>query len=472
MKLLIYISLSILTTTFSLAQSEVGYLFEELPFDTLTKANLRAHTSLKPVIRMSSDSSKNYFNVGALADLNYAQQIHAEAKTGLGIELTTSINNKWYARLSAVQGISNFTGKITPKAYYNKAVQNSANYLYTDIRSRISYTPNHIFNFQAGLDHNFIGEGSRSMFLSDYGKPYPFALIRANFWRLEYSVLYQFMHEFNGIKNEGKFMSSHHISFNASKSINFGLFETVVFQPKDTLLRRGFDVEYLNPLVFYRPQEYALGSSDNVLIGFDASVKWKSHTFYGQVIVDEFDLPQLRAKTGYWANKFGGQFGAKGRFGSNKEFFYRVEYNFARPYTYSHVTEELAYGNQGTNLAHPYGANFMEILGELKYQKKKLTLKLFMNYYLTGDNTNGFFYGANVYDSYVNRPDDYGFYIGIGRQRNASNTILTASYRLFKHNSMSVFGEIHVKNTVQSKQTNSLLVIGVRSLLWNDYRNY
>ena len=91
---------------------------------------------------------------------------------------------------------------------------------------------------------------------------------------------------------------------------------------------------------------------------------------------------------------------------------------------------------------------------------------------MTGDNTGGFFYGANVYESYVNRPDDYGFYIGNGKQRNASNTILTASYRLFKANSLSAYGELHFKNNVQLKQTNCLLVIGVRSLLWNDYRNY
>ena len=28
-------------------------------------------------------------------------------------------------------------------------------------------------------------------------------------------------------------------------------------------------------------------------------------------------------------------------------FFYRLEYNFARPYTYAHLSEEFNYGNQG-----------------------------------------------------------------------------------------------------------------------------
>ena len=462
----------LILSTVVYAQPEVGHLFEELPSDSISVPSLRTHNTLKPVIRIPSKTGGNYARIEALADLNYMQNFYPEGKIGLGLEATSSISNKWYFRVSGVQGISNFTSDFVPKSYIIGSTTNVDNYLYTDIRSRISFTPNHIFNFQAGLDHNFIGEGSRSMLLSDYGKPYPFALIRTNFWRVEYSVLYQFMHEIHGSQNEFKFMSSHHVSFNASKNVNFGLFETVIFQPKDTLVNRGFDVEYLNPLVFYRPQEYALGSSDNVLIGIDATVKWHKHTFYGQIIVDEFDLPQLRAKTGYWANKFGGQLGAKGRFGQNNEFFYRVEYNFARPYTYTHVSDDLAYGNQGTNLAHPYSANFMEILGEVKYQRKKWLFKLFSNYYLKGENQFGYSFGGNVYDSYVNRPEDYGFYIGRGKQKNASNILLTACYQPINGYSLNAFIEGHVKNVVQAKETTYLLVVGIRSLLWNDHRNY
>lgn len=454
------------------SQPIVGNLLEEMPLDSVQNNGLRSHSSVKPAIRVATIKAENYVRINALTDLNYAQKVSGEYKAGGGIELRSVINDKWFARIAAVQGVSNFSGNMFPKAFLTVQDTSKSSYLYTDIRSRLSYTPNHIFNFQAGLDHNFIGEGSRSMFLSDYGKPYPFASIRTNFWRIEYTILYQFMHEKNGNKAEGKFMSSHHISFNASKSINFGLFETVIFQPKDTLLQRGFDAEYLNPLIFYRPQEYSLGSSDNVLLGVDATARWKGHVLYGQFIIDEFDLPQLRAKTGYWANKFGGQLGIKGRFGANKNWFYRLEYNFARPYTYSHVSEELAYGTQGTSLAHPYGANFMEILGELKYQRKKITVKLFSNYFMTGDNKDGYFYGANIYESYVNRPSDYGHFIGRGTQQNKSLVVLSGNYQLLNHGNMNVFTEFHLLNTAQTSNTTFMLVVGLRSVLWNDYRNY
>ncbi|MBL4863061.1 MAG: hypothetical protein JKY09_08610, partial [Crocinitomicaceae bacterium] len=243
---------------FTFGQSEVSYLYEELPGDSIPKQSIKLHTSVKPAIRLNSVSSnESYVKLTGLTDLNYLQNENTQYKTGLGAEFKSSINNKWFFRLAAIQGIAETDSIFTPKSFVS--VQPKSLTSYTDIRSRIAYTPNHIFNFQVGLDHNFIGEGARSMFLSDYGKPYPFAQVRARFWRIEYSVLYQFLREGGQHNWEGKFASSHHISFNAAKWLNFGIFESVVFQPKDTLLNRGFDAEYLNPLVFYRPQEYSLG---------------------------------------------------------------------------------------------------------------------------------------------------------------------------------------------------------------------
>lgn len=452
------------------AQVEVGYVFEELPQDSLPEFSIKSHSSLKPQIRMNNADSGSYLKITGLADLNYDQQVQGTYKAGLGFEVTSKIK-KWHFRLAGVQGVSNFNSPFRPKSFLTQNADSSS-YGYTDIRSRIAYTPNHIFNFQAGVDHNFLGEGSRSLLLGDYGKPYPFGQIRAKFWRVEYSILYQFFMEGEEGNWNGKFASSHHLSFNAAKWLNFGLFESVVFQPKDTLTNRGFDVEYLNPIIFFRPQEYSLGSSDNVNIGFDFSAKWKKHMLYGQFVLDDFSLTELRAKSGWWANKYGAQVGVKGRFGANNNWFYRAEYNFTRPYTYSHVSEDFNYGNQGTVLAHPYGANFMEVLGEVKYQRGNWLGKIFTNYYLTGDDKDGVNQGANIYQSYNLRPDEYGHFIGQGVQRNVFNFIATGSYRFLKDGKMSAFAENHFRYNVQVEQFNYQLVVGIRSMLWNDRRNY
>lgn len=470
MKWTLYISL--LFSSIAFGQNKVGLLFEEMPNDSVLPKNVRVHTSLKPQIRLSSgQTSKNYARFSPLGDLNLIQNTTTQYKTGLGGQLEAGLNDKWYFRIAAVQGISSTDSLYTPKSYILN--RNQSFDLYTDIRGRLSYTPNHIFNFQAGLDHNFIGEGNRSLFLSDFGNPYPFGLIRMNFWRFEYSILYQFLKERDNNHWEGKFASSHHISFNATKWLNIGIFESVIFQPKDTNLRRGFDVEYLNPFIFYRPQEYSLGSSDNVLLGFELSADWKEHTFYSQFILDEFYLAELRAKSGWWANKFGGQLGLKGRFRIGEHrLFYRTEYNFIRPYTFAHISEELNYGNQGKPLAHPYGANFMEILGELKWQKKRWGAKLFVSYHSKGYDHSGWNFGGNIYQSYVNRPSEYGHFTTQGQRAHEVLTVLTGSYQVWERGNLNAFVENHFRQNTFTNQLNYALVVGLRSMLWNDYRNY
>jgi hypothetical protein len=460
-----------------LGQGDVGVLFEEMPNDSVFSNSIQLHTSVLPQIRLKNalqdkrDAKRKLFSVVGLGDLGYRYSTESEYRAGLGISIESSINDKWHIRINGIQGMSNSDSIFSPKSFVtNKQTTYS---LYTDIRGRVSYTPNDVFNFQIGLDHNFIGEGNRSLFLSDYGKPYPYGQIRARFWRVEYSVLYQFYQEKAGENWRLKNGATHHISFNAAKWLNFGIFETVIFQPKDTLLNRGYDVEYLNPVIFYRPQEYSLGSSDNVLLGASVTAKWKKHILYGQLILDEFFLSEIKAKSGWWANKYGGQIGIKGRFKrGHTNFFYRTEYNFVRPYTYSHLNSGQNYGNQGMTLAHPYGGNFMELLGELKIQREKWSLKTFVSYSLRGYDKDGYSYGSNLYQPYTNRPFDYGHFIGEGQGNNAMRIIITISYHVLKAGNLQAFFENQLRYDSAFNRTMYIPMIGLRSQLWNDYRNY
>jgi hypothetical protein len=343
------------------------------------------------------------------------------------------------------------------------------------VRVRISYTSNKFFNFQTGIDHNFIGEGNRSMLLSDYGKPYPFAQIRTKFWRVEYMILYQFLKEEAPNNNwKSKYGATHVLSYNVTKWLNISAFESVLFMPKDTTLNRGFDAEYLNPIVFFRPQEYALGSTDNSFLGLQVSIKHKKQTLYGQVIIDDFDINEMIAGNKWWANKFGGQVGIKGRANSKgTKLFYRVEVNIARPYLYSHASSSQNYGNQGFALAHPTGGNFYEILAEIKWQKKNWLFKAFANYHLYGaDYTDTVSYGGNIYMSYNSFPNKYHNYIGQGIKTNGIKFLFSAAYLIDKSNNLQLFVENHFQGNTYYNIPGYQLVVGIRSCLWNDYRNY
>lgn len=469
MKNLCYIFVLISCNVFG--QTELSTRFEELASDTISKRTVLTHSSLKPQIRQQNTLPSGEWKLSAISDLNFILTEKANFKTGIGGSVRSNLSDKFYIDLNAIGGYYSTDSIYNPNVFVRNLDTTSG--IYSDIRSRISYTPNKFFNFQVGLDNNFIGEGNRSLLLGDYGVSNPFGLIRMNFWQFEYSVLYQFSRERDNNRWESKFNAAHHISLNITKWLNIGIFESVIFQPKDTLLNRGFDVEYLNPMIFYRPQEYSLGSSDNVIMGAELSLFYRSHCFYSQFVLDEFSLVELRAKSGWWANKFGAQFGFKGRFAADKnKFFYRLEYNFVKPYTYAHISEELNFGNQQESMAHPYHSNFMEILGEFKWAMDKWGAKLFANYYLRGDDKDGFSYGGNMYQSYTIRPYEYDHRIGQGIQKNGVLTSLTVYYKLLNHGSLHVFLDNQWRYDTRTNKNSFTGILGIRSFLWNDYRNY
>lgn len=473
----IILLLLLLAPVLVLGQGAVGWLNEEKAIDSVSKWSYDDHSAVYPKIRQFSDV-KIGFGIGDKsqliptidAGLQYGTRINYRA--GGGFIWESNFSPKWYLRAGMNLIINDGDSLLTSN--YFQSLGNST--LELQPTARLAFTPNKHFNFQTGIDKNFIGDGARSLFLSDYGRSYPFAQVRTKFWHVEYTMLYQFMRENFQNQNRPKFIATHHLSWNATKWLNFGLFETVVFQPRDTLLNRGFEVEYLNPLVFYRPQEYSIGSSDNVLIGVSFSVKFLNRSMlYGQFIVDEFLLSEIRARKGWWGNKFGGQLGYKGKMKFLKQnFVFRLEANAVRPYTYAHINAMANYGNNGSTLSHPLGANFLEFLVEIKWQYQRVFAKITGVFGSQGLDIGGESYGSNIYQPYTLRPYDYSFRIGDGSKNNFGRLNLFGAYQLSKKGNLQAFAEVQLRYDSAAQDNNFRVVpmIGIRSNLWNDYRNY
>jgi hypothetical protein len=408
-----------------------------------------------------------------LVDIGLQYKNDLAHRNGLGFLLEARPIKKSYVRIGGLVDISN-TSSLNPGSIEIANLGVSQQLWFMPI-TRFAYTPNKVFSFQVGYDKNFIGAGRRSLFLSDYGRPMPFGQIRAEFWNMEYSVNYQFLSENHNGQRQPKYVTSHYLSWNILPWLNFGVFEAVVFQPKDTLLNRGYDVEYLNPFVFYRPQEYSMGSSDNVIIGASLKASIKNTTVYSQVVLDEFLLSEIRARSGWWANKFGAQLGVKGKISDNLN--YRLEGNLVRPYTFSHLTPLQVYGHRGSALAHPYGSNFAEVLTELNWRKTlnaKLRLRFFASFGVRGTDIDSLNYGSDIYESYVNRPNDFGNYIGQGTKQTFFITNTRASYPILNEGKLYAFAELQTQFITMAgfKKLSFLPMVGLRSYLWNDYRNY
>lgn len=287
-----------------------------------------------------------------------------------------------------------------------------------------------------GHGKNFVGDGYRSVFLSDFGKNYFYLKFNTRVWKLHYQNIFAELvgegQETKGTINRKKWMAAHYLSFYPRSNLSFGLFEAVVFDRESD----QFELQYLNPIILYRTIEHSLGSPDNVLLGFSGRWDiWRRVSLYGQLIFDEFKFDELFGNDGWWGNKFGFQVGAKyiNAFGVD-QLDLQVEYNQARPFTYSHYDSIGSYSNYNQPMSHAMGANLQEAIGIVRYMpidKLELEGKVFL--VNTAEDTDSVYYGTNILRPNDTRNGDYGIEQGQGVGVNNFIVSLTARYML-KHN--------------------------------------
>lgn len=307
---------------------------------------------------------------------------------------------------------------------------------YMTIKGYVTFQPIERIRIQFGHDKNFIGNGIRSLILSDFSNNYLFLKFNTQVWRFNYQNLFmQLTGQYNTLGDSilpKKFAAIHHLSFNANKWLNIGLFESVVFGRQNN----QFELSYLNPLIFYRAAEFQLGSPDNVILGLDYKANFARHfSLYGQFIIDEFKFNEIKNKTGWWANKLGMQVGLKYvDVAGISNLDAQIEYNTARPYTYSHQNTDGNYTHYNQPLAHPLGANFREVLAVLRYRTyKQMQFKLNMMYAQYGADTDSTNWGSNIFLSNNSHMQDYNNHLLQGIKTNILLTDFVWSF-MWKHN--------------------------------------
>ncbi len=341
------------------------------------------------------------------------------------------------------------------------------------VRGYIEFPVTRHIDVQFGQDKNFIGDGYRSLVLSDEGKDYLFLKLKTRVWKLEYQNIFAELADYReeNIKDSPirkKFLAFHRLGLNIGKSANIGLFESVVFGPVDSTGRTGFDFYYLNPIIFYRAVEFNLGSLDNVMIGADWKYNFlKSGQFYGQFLLDEFNFSKIREGNGWWANKIGMQAGLKyiDAFGlSNLDL--QGEFNTVSPYTYGHFEPISSYSHFAQPLAHPLGANFREGIAIVRYQpigRLSLSGRLIAARY--GLDTAGSNWGGNIFLDNDDFEQEFGNSIGQGVKTDLLLIDLTASWQLF-HDFFVDLRLIrrHEENSLTGAEASTFFSGGIR---WN-----
>jgi hypothetical protein len=338
---------------------------------------------------------------------------------------------------------------------------------YFDARGYATFNVAKFLDVQFGYDKQFIGNGYRSLFLSEYPNSNLFLNLNLRVWKLNYvSKTMELTSQYRRGSTDSlfpkKYATIHHISFNAPKWLTIGLFEGVVW---DRLNK--FEVGYLNPIIFLRPYEQQLGSGDNAFVGLDFKANIaKRVQVYGQVLFDEFKLSEVRKRDGWWANKWALQLGAKyiDAFGINN-LDLQGEVNLVRPFTYAHNDTIGNYSHYNQPLAHPLMSNIREVVGIARYQPfPKWYAQARLAFWTAGTDTAGVNFGNNIFLDTDTRPAERGFDFGDAVENKYMNANIWVAYELMEN--FFIEGNLIFRKSTNVNM-NSIGSIGIR---WNMHR--
>jgi hypothetical protein len=224
-------------------------------------------------------------------------------------------------------------------------------------------------NLHFGNGNQFIGDGYRSLLLSDFTTNYPFAKAEFNFFneRLQYIVMYAMHQNLYRLKEnttpeatyERKIGSYHYLDFAVTKNFTVGLFEANLWNRVDEFGTQKPDYLFLNPVIGVNPFVKKFDSEGyNGFFGLNTKLILNNLKLYGQLVLDKASIGGFQ--TGF---KFYDLF-------INK-LDVRVEYNHASQDMGQSENARLNYSSGNLPLAHPYANGFDEIIADLEYQYKR-----------------------------------------------------------------------------------------------------
>lgn len=377
------------------------------------------HITINPVVGFSYGQDSEA--VGYETTYQNSRGFHLEGRLGERFTFYSTFVENQARYPFHVNTLSQQQNVIPALWSYKDFKTNGFDYAYA--AGEIAYTAKKFFHFRLGRGRQHIGEGYRSLLVSNQGVNYPFFRIETTIGKLRYVNVWSVMNDIRDTVALApdvyakKYFSMHYLSLNIGQRLNVGLFEGIMWG--DELNRYGFDINFFNPVILYRPIEFSQGfTGGNVLMGLNASYRLgKGIKVYGQMALDEFVWDEITDwKTGHWRNMMAWQIGAKwGDALGIENLFVRAELNAVRPHVYSHrdIVTNWAHYNQA--LAHPWGANFKEWLVHAEYRKGRLLARAAIHGGLRGrDENEAANWGGNIYKSYSVRSADKDVFIGNG----------------------------------------------------------
>ena len=347
-----------------------------------------------------------------------------------------------------------------------------------NVTALIGYTPIKSISIVLGEDKTFIGDGYRSVLLSDYASAYPLLRITANLGKnVQYMAMWAYMEDQDAVQfssftnNRRKWGAFHYIDWNITNRASIGFFNALIAEEtNDQGQFHGFDVNYINPVFFVSSLGPSKPAPDHTLFGFNGKYKvLNKTTVYGQFLVDQTSSTDNNNGRNAWQLGFRGSDLFK-----VSKLNYLFEYNTSKPYTYSNQYPIVSYTELSEPLADPLGANYKEFVGILNYSIGKFDLQGQVNYAKYGLNTVGINYGKNITlaDNVKLPPTIGNTGQGLGSTlKYAEGTIayiLNPKYNL----RIEVGGLLRQETNSLSDTKTAMFVLGLRSTFRNLYHDF
>lgn len=245
------------------------------------------------------------------------------------------------------------------------------------------YKPFKWLRIAMGNNAQFIGDGHRSLLLSDnsYSAPY----LRLD-WKIgpKFNFVYHRARNMNLLRRpasgsvesyyEAKGYSVNYFTYKPTDYISVSLFESGMWNRGDSVTSHHSHPLYYNPIPFL--SGLVLKGKNEVvsLLGLNVNYQFaERHRVYGQFAINDYNSKKVAFQLGYRGYNF---------FDIN-DFMIQLEYNNVANGTYETGNRRLNNVHFNLPVAHVKGNGFQEFIFRSNYEYKRIYADLSVVYYLT-----------------------------------------------------------------------------------------
>lgn len=357
-----------------------------------------------------------------------------------GYEVSGNVSDKFYFETAFYENQGRFGGyidsfvrttRVVPGQSSYKNIGDGLGFDFSISEARLMYKPSKHFLFDLGYGKNFIGDGYRSMLMSDWAYNYPYLKTSVNFGKFQYNFMWaQHISDRNNNFNNDeeqfrKWSQTFLIDWKVTKRLSLSLFESVIWPDQDSMRRSDRSAWIASPVIFLHGNKSPSGVQNNVIIGTNFKYRLFNRThIYGQFAINQAgDFTSSETRYAVQAGiRSGDLFNIRNLNGL-------LEFNTASPYMYATNLLNTNYASLKQSLAHPRGANFKEglLLADYTYKHWYLRFQTFITKY-GADSSATVNYGSDIFKPVSTQTLTTDFKTGQGLSTNIFYADLKLAY--------------------------------------------